>query len=487
MEILDKLIAAFEEQIERKQETISKLEEENAALTATVRELQEVIKELRRQLGQDSHNSSKPPSSDGFKKPRRKSQRKKSGRKPGGQVCHRGAHMEIPHQADEEKQHLPEKCQDCPHLLDCLSSGTVFQCGEKRYEVDAVITTRVTEHQTMKACACPLGYEGLKGQFPENVKAYVQYGSSITVLAGLLSTYGAVSTERIHVLLGSLLGVSLSTGTITSMVSRCAEKVGEPLKEIKKLLIKSDVVHFDETGIDVNGKTLWVHNASTDQLTYQTLSKKRGQAGMDEGGILPNFSGTGVHDCWMSYWKYDAMTHAVCNAHLLRELTAMEEYSPAHKWAPTFKTLLLDMKSAKEKAEEQGLQQINVDHLQQFITQYDQILALADQECPDPTIGQNQRHKKGKERSLIERLRRLKDSVCLFIRNFAVSFDNNQAERDVRNVKTKDKVAGCFRSETGAKNYLDLMSYISTGKKHGVNAFDALTAAFSGNAFIVLQ
>ena len=331
----------------------------------------------------------------------------------------------------------------------------------------------------------------MRGGFPENIRAYVQYGDSVTVLAGLLSTYGAVSVERIHVFLGSILGVSLSGGTIASMIKKCAKKVGGTLKEIQKLLIGSKVVHFDETGAKVNGKTIWVHNASTEQLTYQTISSHRGQAGMEEGGILPNFSGVGVHDCWASYWKYDAVSHAVCNAHILRELTSVEENNPEHCWASSFKALLCAMKKAKEAAIAKGKTQLSYYFRRKFDTQYDQILSLANQECPLPSApssgGKTGKKKKGTERALIERLQRLKESVCLFARDFSVPFDNNQAERDVRNVKTKIKVSGCFRTNTGAQNYLDLMSYLSTGRKHGINVYEALTAAFAGHACIVLQ
>lgn len=460
------------------------------SLTETIKELEETIRELQRQLNQNSQNSSKPPSSDGFNKPKPQSQRQKSGKKQGGQKGHPGSHMSIPHEPDEYSKHLPKKCLSCPRLNECVMSGKVFTCGEKRYEVNAVITTRVTEHQSIQAASCPCTGEALAGEFPEGIRAYVQYGDSVSVLAGLLSTYGAVSTMRIHVLLGSLLGISLSTGTITSMVSKCAQKVGGTLETIKSMLIGSKVANFDETGTDVNGKTIWVHNSSTSDLTYQTISTKRGQIGMEGNGVLTKFGGIAVHDCWSPYWKYDDITHAVCNGHLLRELTGVEQYSPGHMWAPGFKTLLRSMKKARDKAVVKGKTELSYYHLHKFDTEYDRLMMMANEECPlspDPLKKKKGRKKKGKERSLIERLMALKASVCLFIRDFDVPFDNNQAERDVRNVKTKTKVSGCFRTESGAQDYLDIMSYISTGRKHGISAYEALTAAFTGNAEIVLQ
>ena len=460
-------------------------------LNATIKELQETIKELRRQLGQDSHNSSKPPSSDGYKKPpRTKSQRTPSGKKPGGQKGHKGANMSIPHAPDEFKTHYPEKCLTCPHLSKCLEDGSVFKCEEKRYTVEAEVITKVIEHQSLKVDACPCGETPGAGVFPEDVKAYVQYGSSVSVLVGLLSTYGAMSAMRIHVLIGGLLGVSLSTGTVVSMVKKCAKKVGPIMEKIKVLIESGDVGHFDESGARLGGGLYWVHNSSTSKYTYQTISKKRGKDGIDANGVLLNFHGVAMHDCWSPYWKYDGLLHAICNAHLLRELTGIEDFEPDHTWAFSFKALLRAMKKAKDRAVAKGKSGLSPSYLAKFSREYDLIMAVADEECPeppDPPRKKRGKKKKGKERALIERLNRLKDAVCLFIHDFKVPFDNNQAERDIRNVKTKVKVAGCFRSEDGAQNYLDVMSFLSTGMKHHISVFDALTAAFADNAEIVLQ
>lgn len=227
-----------------------------AAQNETIARLEETIRELQRQLGRNSRNSSQPPSKDGFSKPRPQGQRKRSGLKPGGQSGHPGVHMAVPHNADEVQQHLPSKCLACPRLSECRRRG-VFSCGEKRYEVNVLIGTKVTEHQSLSAVSCPLGEEVPDADFPANIRAHVQYGDSVCVLAGLLSTYGAVSASRIHTLPGSLMGVGLSTGTISAMVSRCASKVGGTLAAIKAMLTKEGVVHFDETGTDVNGKTAW--------------------------------------------------------------------------------------------------------------------------------------------------------------------------------------------------------------------------------------
>ena len=452
-----------------------KIAKQNERLTNTILDLQETIKDLRRQLNTDSHNSSKPPSSDGYKKPNKaRSLRKPTGRKPGGQNGHSGANMKVPHEPDEVKKHHP---------------GKVFECGEKRFIVEAVVTTKVIEHQSMKAVACPCGESKLKGEFPEEVKAYVQYGDTFTAMAGLLSTFGAVSTDRIQTIIDGMFNVTLSEGTICSMVEKCGQKVTPIVEKIKELLIGSCVVNFDETGVRVEGSTQWVHNSSNAKYTYLTVNKKRGQEGIEDNGVIQNIGGTAVHDCWGAYWKFKDILHAVCCAHLLRELIANIENNPTHIWAERLKTLLITMKTAKEQAIEEGKTELRENLIKALEHEYDEIMAYANMECPPPDKIEPKKRgkkKKGKERALIDRLIKLKDSVCLFIHNFLVPFDNNQAERDLRNVKTKAKVSGCFRTKAGAQTYLKITSYLSTAKKHGINAFEALALAFKGETEKVL-
>ena len=487
------MLAANTDTINSQTETINAQTDTINVMAAKIDALEKTIKELTERVNMNSHNSSKPPSGDGFKKPKKTrstSQREKSGKKPGGQKGHKGSHMSIPHKPDDVKKHYPDKCLKCPHLANCVLDDSVFSCGESRYVVDVEVTTKVTKHETIKTCKCPLGEPKLSGAFPKDVKAYVQYGDSVYVLAGLLSTYGAVSLDRIHVLLGSMMNVRLAPGTISRMVHTCAKRVGPAMEKVKGFLQKALVGFFDESGLRAEGKLRWVHNSSTELFTYLTISHKRGKEGIDENGVLPFFHGVAMHDCWSPYWKYEGILHAICNAHLLRELTGIMENNPEHQWPARFKTLLRNMKKAKEKAMEKDKSELSRYYLQKFSREYDAILKMADLECPDPSINaprKRGRKKKGKERCLIERLMRLKDAVCLFIHDFNVPFDNNQAERDIRNVKTKGKVSGCFRTDKGAQDYLDVMSFLSTGKKHGISVFDALTAAFSGNAEIILQ
>ena len=344
----------------------------------------------------------------------------------------------------------------------------------------------MTEHQTLQPTYCPFQETELTAHFPDKIRGYIQYGDSVTVLVGLLSTYGAL----LHVILSSLMGVHLSTGTLVSMVTRCSEKVGSVMQDIQELLKQSEVTHFDETGVRVKGRLYWVHNSSTGDYTYQTIHEKRGQEGIDDNGVISASSGVAVHDCWGPYWKYNNVTHAICGAHLLRELEGVFENAPEHTWAPDFQGLLLRMKKQKEKDEANGHEKAGVYHLHKFAKEYSRIIADANAQCPLPpesTDKKRGRKKKGKERSLIERLTMFRDEVCRFFLDYRVPFDNNQAERDLRNCKTKTKVSGCFRSKEGAQDYLKISSFISTAKKRGISAFNALKAAFCGLAKIVIE
>ena len=324
-----------------------------AAQNETIARLEETIRELQRQLGRNSRNSSQPPSKDGFSKPRPQGQRKRSGLKPGGQSGHPGVHMAVPRNADEVQQHLPSKCLACPRLSECRRRG-VFSCGEKRYEVNVLIGTKVTEHQSLSAVSCPLGEEVPDADFPANIRAHVQYGDSVCVLAGLLSTYGAVSAGRIHTLPGSLMGVGLSTGTISAMVSRCASKVGGTLAATKAMLAKEGRRPLRRDGNGCEREDSLGHSSSTKELTCQAVSARRGKEGMGENGVLPAFRGVAVHDCWRPCWKYELPGHAVCCAHLLRELTGIEEFSPGHGWASRLKAPLMDMKRTKGRTMARG-------------------------------------------------------------------------------------------------------------------------------------
>ena len=456
------------------------------AQTQLTARLNQTIQELKEQLNKNSKNSSKPPSSDGYKKPAPKSLRKPSGRKAGGQAGHQGTHLAVVTAPDEIVRHMPSACEGCRHYQICRDTACI---AEKRHVIDAAVTVNVTEHQALELPICMLYGDTRRGDFPSDVKAAVQYGENLQALAAALNTAGAVSIKRTHEILSGVFNIPIAAGTISSMVKRCADSLSETVSKIKDKMTGSALGHFDETGTRVDKKLWWVHDASNCEYTYLDISPKRGTAGMEQCGVLPEFKGTAMHDCWTSYWNYPDIRHAVCCAHLLRELAGITENHPDQKWAPEFIDLLLKMKKAKDKAVEKGKESLSYYHYHKFDKKYDELIEQARKENPLPenTEKKRGRKKKGKIRALVERLVDYKASVCLFIHDFMVPFDNNQAERDLRMIKVKTKVSGCFRTEEGARDYLKIMSYVGTAHKQGYNAYEAIKNAISGHSDFIFE
>lgn len=477
-----------------KDELIEALMKENSelkqllySLNISIEQLNQTIVELNEKLNKNSKNSSKPPSSDGLKKPVTKSLRQKSGKKPGGQQGHEGANLATTAEPDEVKKHLPDSCKGCPNISKCIDKLACVT--EKRHVIDAVVTVHVTEHQKFTFTECPFHVgQILQGKFPSDISATVQYGENLNALVVALNTVGMVSVNRTHEILGSVFSIPLSTGTISSMVKKCAQNIKNTVATIRQKVIDSAVGHFDETGTRVEGSTIWVHDSSTEKYTYLTVHKNRGFEGMEDNGVLTEFHGIAVHDCWPSYWKYD-ITHAVCCAHLLRELTGIEENYVEQIWATKFKELLLEMKKIKDKAVQAEKSELSYYHLHKFDIKYDSVLQEAFEMNPLPVITEKKRgrKKKGKILALITRLSEHKESVCLFSKNFVVPFDNNLAERDIRMVKVKTKVSGCFRTKNGADDFLKIMSYVGTAKKHGINSYVAIRNAIAGNSDFIFD
>ena len=355
--------------------TVDSLNATINAQTQLIAQLNQAIQELKEQLNKNSKNSSKPPSSDGFKKPAPKSLRKPSGKKAGGQ----------------------------------------------------------NGHQALELPICMLYGDTRRGAFPSDVKAAVQYGENLQSLAVALNTVGAVSIKRTHEILSRVFNIPIATGTISSMVKRCADSLSETVGKIKDKMIGSALGHFDETGTRVD-KKLWC-------------------------------------------------------AHLLRELTGIDKNHSEQKWASAFIDLLLEMKKVKDKSVEKGKDFLSYYHYHKFDKKYDELIEQARKENPLPKTTEKKRgrKKKGKILALVERLANYKASVCLFIHNFNVPFDNNQAERDLRMIKVKTKVSGCFRTEEGARDYLKIMSYVGTAHKQGYNAYEAIKNAITGHPDFIFE
>lgn len=439
------------------------------ALTATVSELAAKVAELEARLNQNSSNSSKPPSSDPpWMRPQAK--RTKTGKKPGGQPGHKGHGLAINREPDEIVELRAANCGRCGADL----SGEEGDCRNIRYLIDIRIKTVITAFRQMESICPDCGAENLAA-FPPGVTGTKQYGNGVRAISVLLTNYAMVGIDKTQRIISDVFDVPLSTGTIVSMTKDCAVKSEPLLQEVADRLKNAAVIHNDETGVRVNGERYWLHTASNREATYNTVSPKRGQEGIDGNGVLKDFKGTAVHDCWQSYFKYDNCDHALCNAHLLRELTAVTE-NTEQKWAGQMKELILEMKKVTERYKEAGRKGLSGYYDRKFTKEYDRITELGESENPLREGSRN----RSRPRCLLDRFIKYHAEICRFASDFRVPFDNNQAERDIRNAKVKQKVSGGFRTDNGVENYGKISSVIGTAVKQGMSAFHAVSGVVSG-------
>ena len=434
------------------------------------------IDELERQGKQNSQNSHKPPSSDGYRKPAPKSQRKRTGRRSGGQAGHAGTTLAMSDTPDHVTDYWPEQCGECQSKL-----GRTHASGCERRQVHDIppVHIEVTEHRAMQVCCGKCGAV-TQAAFPEQVQPGVQYGNGVAALAVYAQVYQMLPLERTAELIRDQAGRMLSEGTLVTMLGRCAERVAPIEQQIKDAIIIAPVAHFDETGLRVCGKLNWLHVASTGKLTYYAIDEKRGTLAHERIGILPQFSGVAAHDAYASYLKQDG-PKSLCNAHLLRDLTALEESTRQRR--PTWhKTFLVDVKDRVALERDQGKSALAPEVLAGFEAEYDRLIRRARKSNPRPARapGQRGRARASPACNLAERLREHKDSVLRFMHDFRVPFDNNQAERDLRMMKVKQKVSGCFRSAEGGRIFASVRGYISTVRKQGHQALAALRDLLDG-------
>jgi transposase len=421
------------------------------------------INELGAKLGTNSSNSSKPPSMDGLGKPAPKSRREKSGKKPGGQPGHQGHGLKIDREPDEKVEHTPETCLECGAEL----PGETAKCVETRYVWEIDVIVKLIEHKQM-SIICPFCGAENRGEFPPEVSGTQNYGAGIRAFSATMVNYAMVSIDKTHKIMNDVLQVPISTGTLANINAEYGEKMQPLLVEIKEKVQSSPIVHFDETGLRVDGKTHWLHNSSTSEATYIIASAKRGTEGIEANGVLPSFSGVAIHDCWKPYFNYDTQ-HALCNAHLLRELQYVCDQTE-QQWAGEMQKLLLELKAHKERCIQDGKSEMSADDKSKFSAEYAKIVTLGESENP---LVEGER-KRGKIRSLLDRFINYETEITLFANDFTVPFDNNQAERDIRNAKVKQKVSGCLRSTEGADDFAAFSSVIGTAQKQNRSVFTTL-------------
>jgi transposase len=456
------------------------LREQLSLALQVIAQLQQRVQELEAQVKQDSHNSNWPSSRD---KGRTKSLRERSGKKPGGQPGHTGQTLKMVSEPEQVVVHRLAQCGQCGHTL----AAIVGVDDERRQVFDLPpMQIVVTEHR-VETVICPDCQRRNRGTFPTGVTERVQYGPQIKALSVYLHQQHLLPFARLKQVLDDLLGISPSAGTIVRWLQEAAELAIEPVDQIKTALRQSDVVHCDETGLYINGQRVWLHVAATPQLTCYEAYPQRGRQGIDALDILPDFVGTAVHDNWAAYASY-ACRHALCNVHHLRELTSLHEHFD-QAWAGEFKQFLLAVKVQVDQAKAQGATTLPPDQRAAIDQRYQQLVAQALAVTAPPPAGwpkgKRGRVKKSKARNLAERFQQRRCQILAFVDDFAVPFDNNLVERDIRMIKVQQKISGCFRSWSGAHADCRLRSYLSTMHKQGHAAFDLLTALFAGHPLLL--
>jgi transposase len=440
--------------------------------------LETEVAELRRQLGQNSRNSSRPPSSDSpFVKPAPKSLRRKSGRKPGGQQGHPGSTLALVADPDERLRHEPGPCAGCgADLVDAL------EVGRERRQVFELppMRVRVTEHQLIaRRCWCGTT---TCATAPEGVTAPVQYGPRITAIILYLYVGQFLSKKRTASALAELFGTPVSEGTVAAMTKRAADGLGEFLDVVRDGIVEAEVAGFDETGLRVAGRLHWVHCARTGKYTLITCHAKRGREGINAAGVLGRFRGIAVHDAWAPYDTYLDVRHQLCCAHALRELHSVAETAPPDAqwcWATQAVDALVAMQRLVVKAIAVGAEAVDADALNKQIQLYRSAVQLGITETAARSDTVMKRHN-----ALARRLIDRQDDYLRFTQDWRIPADNNGSERDIRMIKLRQKVSGCLRTLTGATHFCAIRSYQSTAAKHGRHLFDTLVMLAEGRPWI---
>jgi transposase len=451
---------------------IAALQEQNAALSALIAALQARVAELERQLGLNSGNSGKPPSSDGLKKKpaRTNSLRERSGRRTGGQKGHSGRTLSQTETPNATIDHFPETCSGCGGTL--TRAMATDHTARQVFDLPEPQPLIVTEHRA-HVCLCGNCGAETRAAFPADVTAPVQYGARIAAIVVYLSHYQLLPEKRLAALMADLFGVNLVTATIAGMSRSCAARFQGFAAAVRDHVAAAPVKHMDETGFRIGGKTQWLHIASTIWLTFYRVSPKR-------GSLLENVLGIVVHDHWKPYYTLKGVLHALCNAHHLRELQALVEIEK-EDWARKMQRLLRRACHAANLAREQDVT-LSSGFIALIERCYDAILTegFAFHEA-QPALTSTARKRRGRVprrtgHNLLLRLRGRKLDVLRFLSDPTVPFTNNLAERDGRMMKLRQKISGGFRSFDGAEDFAVIRSLLSTARKQGWNILHALAS-----------
>jgi len=455
---------------ESAQEYIETIERELARLRAE-------NEKLKGQLLMNSRNSSKPPSSDGLKKPLIPgSQRRRSKRKPGGQPRHPGVTLGRRLRPDQTVVHRVCQCGDCGKNL----SAALPLSTESRQVFDLPpVEIKVTEHRT-ETKQCPTCFNITQSAFPPGVEARVGYGPNFKGLALYLMHRQLIPARRTAEILEGVFGTAVSIGSLSEWSKAAFRGLAGFEKQLIDELTHSPVAHFDETGMRCEKSLYWLHSASTASLTFHGMHPRRGVDAMTEFGILPHFRGVAVHDHWDPYFTFEKCLHALCNSHILRELTFLLEVQGL-KWAGRIKTLLTAILRHVDKAKARGQQSLYLKTRLRFLKRYESLLKQGfrwHREQPELPQAARGPAKQSKGKNLLDRLTVRSVEILRFMGDFRVPFTNNQGEQDIRMNKVKQKISGCFRTLEGARVYCRIRSYFSTMQKQGRDLLTAAQAIF---------
>ena len=442
-------------------------------LSAQLSELINRQEVLEGRLKENSRNSNRHPSSDGFTK-RPALARVPKGKK-GGQKGHKGDTLKMVDTPDMVVEVYPSVCTCGADL-----TGTAHIIQEKRQVFDLPPQRlQVTEYRQLGGyCPCCAKYQCLP--FPKEIVAPVQYGSGVKALCVLLANEYRTPFRKIGQLFKDIYGQSINSATVSSFMEDCHRRLADEEAYIRKQLSQEAVAHFDETGIRCSGTLHWLHTASSSLYTLLFVHAKRGiEAFESSSSVLKDFKGWAVHDCWNSYFKVGLQKHAICQAHIIRELVGLSERGS--RWAPHMERLLWTL----YKMTDSGRSALDEQQLKKARKVYRCILSYADSLEPPPVKKGRGQFKSTKGRNLLNRLSKLESAMLAFAHHPEVPFTNNQAERDLRPAKVKLKIAGTFRAISGANEYARIQSFISTLQKHQFDVFTQLMAVFQGQKILI--
>ena len=440
-----------------------------------IAQLETELDQLRAQVNQNSQNSHKPPSSEGYRKAPAIPKTQTGPR--GGQPGHRGETLSMIDHPDTLDELRPERCASCGASL----LGLEVETAERRQLFDLPEPRLVVHEYRRPVCRCPGCGHRNQAAFPEAVTAPVQYGAGVSALATLLHNDYHVPVAKVSRLFCDLFGYRLNEATIQAANRRTAAALVASQAAIDAHIAQAAVAHADETGLRCAGRLHWLHVLSTPSLSTYFVHAKRGRQALESSSsLLGRFAGCLIHDCWGSYFVVHSGRHGLCNAHLIRELRALSEQGAA--WAGALIAVLLEGHHYKAT---QGVVPPSV--YWSLKQRYFGLLrqGLATHPMPVQQAGRG-RKKRGKARSLIRRLIRYHAAVWRFAHDASVPFTNNQAERDLRMSKVKQKVNGGFRTEEGARVFAQVRGFSSTARKQGKQVFKELRRALQEPDYLLV-